>query len=203
MSVQKIINIVLGKKTGNGRKQAMSNFIAIDNNKLKRFVDACTTLRQIQHDENEYDTDTLLNEYRDAIVATMCGFDLINDDKHGWDAANSNGEYLEVKAVSSYCHSIKATFNDTTDEKCDRFAAPNNYLALAVWSDIITIDHITYGETCIFAEYLREKVHAAIRRGNLVRPRTQSISEGWLLQNGFKQYHIDERDTMALVRIDI
>lgn len=30
MSVQKIINIVLDKKTGNGRKQAMSNFIAID-----------------------------------------------------------------------------------------------------------------------------------------------------------------------------
>jgi len=36
-----------------------------------------------------YDTDTTINSIRDAIVANYLGFDLLNFDKHGFDAKKS------------------------------------------------------------------------------------------------------------------
>lgn len=181
----------------------MSSFVPIDKQNLERFVNACTLLQEIQHNDDEFDTDTLLNKYRDAIIADCLGFDMINDDKHGWDASDMTGRhFLEVKCVSTSSTSARATFNDTTDEKCDAFAKPGNYLALAVWSDIITIDHIVYGETQIFAEHLRNKVNIAVSQGDLVRPRTQSISESWFMRHGFMRYDVtgkDNRRNMQLI----
>lgn len=180
----------------------MSNFVSIDKQNLERFVNACTLLQEIQHADDELDTDTLLNKYRDAIVADYLGFGLINDDKHGWDASDITGRhFLEVKCVSASSTSVKATFNDTTDEKCDAFASPGNYLALAVWSDIITIDHIVYGETAVFAEYLRNKVNTAVSQGNLVRPRTQSISESWFMKHGFMRYDVTDKNSRMNMRL--
>ncbi len=48
-----------------------------------------------------YDTDTTINTIRDAIIANYLGFDLLNTEKHGFDAKKSNKEhFLEVKQCS-------------------------------------------------------------------------------------------------------
>lgn len=48
--------------------------------------DALDELTKFQERFNQYDTDTTLNTIRDSIVAYYLGYDLVNLDKHGFDA---------------------------------------------------------------------------------------------------------------------
>jgi len=49
-------------------------------------------LSKFQEKFNIYDTDTTINSIRDAIVANYLGYDLLNFDKHGFDAKKSENE---------------------------------------------------------------------------------------------------------------
>ncbi|WP_444548188.1 hypothetical protein [Candidatus Magnetomonas plexicatena] len=58
-------------------------------------------LTKFQEKFKIYDTDTTINSIRDAIVANYMGFDLLNFDKHGFDAKKSHkDEFLEIKQCS-------------------------------------------------------------------------------------------------------
>lgn len=41
-----------------------------------------------------YDTDTTINSIRDAIIANYLGYDLLNMDKHGFDAKKSKSNII-------------------------------------------------------------------------------------------------------------
>lgn len=47
---------------------------------------ALEELSNFQNKFKIYDTDTTINTIRDAIIANYLGFDLLNTDKHGFDA---------------------------------------------------------------------------------------------------------------------
>ncbi len=53
---------------------------------------ALEELRKFQEEFNSYDTDTTINEIRDSIVGNYLGYDLLNTEKHGFDAKNLKRE---------------------------------------------------------------------------------------------------------------
>ena len=62
---------------------------------------ALSELYKFQEKFDIYDTDTTINSVRDAIIANYLGYDLLNWDKHGFDAKKSKvNEFLEVKQCS-------------------------------------------------------------------------------------------------------
>jgi hypothetical protein len=61
---------------------------------------ALEELTKFQIEFNSYDTDTTINEIRDAIIANYLGFDLLNFDKHGFDAKHSKkNSFLKLNNV--------------------------------------------------------------------------------------------------------
>ena len=63
---------------------------------------ALEELTKFQEEFDNWDTDTTINEIRDAIIANYLGFDLLNFDKHGFDAKSSKkNKFLEVKQCTS------------------------------------------------------------------------------------------------------
>jgi hypothetical protein len=102
------------------------NYEKIDEVFLTKSLDVFQSLSRLQDEYNRWDTDTFMNEVRDAIAAKYLYYTHINTEKHGFDARRQNGnmefEYLEVKTASFASKSVwSATFNDTTLEKADLF----------------------------------------------------------------------------------
>lgn len=64
----------------------------------------------------------------------MPNFELVNTQKHGFDAKKSHHEniYLEVKQASLSAKSWRMTFNDTSEEKAEAFMDKKMFLALSV-----------------------------------------------------------------------
>jgi hypothetical protein len=55
-------------------------------------IGALEELSKLQNKFKIYDTDTTINTIRDAIIANYLGYDLLNFDKHGFDAKKRNME---------------------------------------------------------------------------------------------------------------
>ncbi|HOV17248.1 MAG TPA: hypothetical protein PLF50_07145 [Candidatus Cloacimonadota bacterium] len=94
-----------------------------------------------------YDTDTTINLIRDAIVANYLDYDLINREKHGFDAKKRKGEhFLEVKQCSFTTKIWGGTWNDTNEEKAKAFSDPRLHTAIALWRGASDLQFIVFGQ---------------------------------------------------------
>jgi hypothetical protein len=114
---------------------------------------------QAQHTTSE--TDTVINNIQDSIVALYFGYDLVNIKKHGFDAKNSvTNEFLEVKQCNS--SNWGGTWNDTTAEKAYIFQNPKVFIAIAVWENASKLKFIVYGQNPKIGLFLLDKVQNTI-----------------------------------------
>ncbi|PIP54724.1 MAG: hypothetical protein COX07_03770 [Bacteroidetes bacterium CG23_combo_of_CG06-09_8_20_14_all_32_9] len=106
-----------------------------------------------------YDTDTTINSIRDAIVANYLGFDLLNFDKHGFDAKKSKkNEFLEIKECSVSSKRLGGTWSDTNEEKAKAFSDKRLFTAVAIWKGASDLQFIIYGQHKGLGKYLLERV---------------------------------------------
>jgi len=79
------------------------DFQDIDGDFLSESIKALSPIQTIQKKYNKLDSDTFINEVRDSLVSRYLSFDLINIEKHGFDAKKDSCErFLEVKQVSFF-----------------------------------------------------------------------------------------------------
>lgn len=116
-------------------------------------------LNKFQDKFGNYDTDTAINEIRDAIIANYLGFDLLNFSKHGFDAKKSSKhEFLEVKQCSISSKSYGGTWNDTNIEKAKAFSDKRLFTAIAVWKGASDLQFMIYGQNKNVGKYLLHRV---------------------------------------------
>ena len=122
---------------------------------------ALEELTKFQEEFQSWDTDTTINEIRDAIVANYLGFDLLNFDKHGFDAKSSKkNKFLEVKQCSIFSKRLGGTWNDTNEEKAKAFSDKRLFTAVGVWKGASDLQFITFGQNKKLGEYLLQRVRA-------------------------------------------
>ncbi|HBV00858.1 MAG TPA: hypothetical protein DEF00_00490 [Candidatus Taylorbacteria bacterium] len=120
---------------------------------------ALQQLSEFQEKFSVYDTDTTINSIRDTIVASYLGFELINTEKHGFDAKrNRTGEFLEVKQCSLSAKRWGGTWNDTNIEKAKAFSDKRLFTAIAVWRGASDLQFIVFGQSEKLGEYLLKRV---------------------------------------------
>ncbi|MCA6085339.1 hypothetical protein [Candidatus Endomicrobiellum agilis] len=108
---------------------------------------ALEELSNFQNKFKIYDTDTTINTIRDAIIANYLGFDLLNTDKHGFDAKKRNeSKFLEVKQCSISSHSWDGTWNDTNEEKALAFSDKRLFTVVGVWKGANDLQFMVYGQ---------------------------------------------------------
>lgn len=118
-------------------------------------------LSKFQEKFEMYDTDTTINIIRDAIVANYLGFDLLNFQKHGFDAKKSKkNEFLEIKQCSISSKRLGGTWNDTNEEKAKAFSDKRLWTAVAIWKGASDLQFIVYGQHKDLGKYLLERVIA-------------------------------------------
>lgn len=118
-------------------------------------------LSKFQEKFEMYDTDTTINTIRDAIVANYLGFDLLNFQKHGFDAKKSKkNEFLEIKQCSISSKRLGGTWNDTNEEKAKAFSDKRLWTAVAIWKGASDLQFIVYGQHKDLGEYLLKRVIA-------------------------------------------
>lgn len=146
---------------------------------------ALNELTEFQKEFDSYDTDTTINEIRDSIVAMHLGYDLLNFNKHGFDAKSSeHGTFLEVKQCSISSQSLGGTWNDTNEEKAMAFSDARLFTAVGVWKGASDLYFMVYGQNPALGEYLLERVRAV---ANTSTRSTQSISVSKMIKDyGFK-----------------
>lgn len=106
-----------------------------------------------------YDTDTTINAIRDAIIANYLDFDLLNFDKHGFDAKKSGTEhFLEVKQCSVSSSEWNGVWNDTTEEKAKAFSKDNVFVVVALWKTALSLKFMIYGQNKNLGVDLLKKV---------------------------------------------
>ncbi len=101
------------------------------------------------------DTDTTINGIRDAIIANYLGYDLLNVDKHGFDAkSSSTGKFLEVKQCSISSQSWGGTWNDTNEEKAMAFSDERLFTVVGIWKGASDLQCMVYGQSPDLGEHL-------------------------------------------------
>lgn len=122
---------------------------------------ALKELSEFQEKFKIYDTDTTVNTIRDAIVANYFGYDLLNFDKHGFDAKKSKtNQFLEIKQCSISSNRLGGTWNDTNEEKAIAFTDIRVFTAVAVWKGASDLQFIVYGQHPNLGMHLLERVKA-------------------------------------------
>jgi hypothetical protein len=87
------------------------------------------------------------------------GYDLINTQKHGFDAKKSKtGEFLEIKQCSIVSGRWGGTWNDTSEDKARAFCDKRVWTAIGVWSGAANLEFIIYGQNPELGNYLLGKV---------------------------------------------
>ncbi len=108
---------------------------------------ALSELYKFQEKFDIYDTDTTINSVRDAIIANYLGYDLLNWDKHGFDAKKSKvNEFLEVKQCSISSGTWGGTWNDTNEEKALAFSDKRLFTVVGVWKGAHDLQFMVYGQ---------------------------------------------------------
>ena len=116
-------------------------------------------LSKFQEKFEIYDTDTTINAIRDAIIANYLGFDLLNFDKHGFDAKKSaDNQFLEVKQCSVSSESWGGTWNDTNEEKALAFSDERLFTVVAVWKGASDLQFMVYAQNAALGEHLHRLV---------------------------------------------
>lgn len=133
----------------------------VPNSFRMRGVIALDELTKFQEEFNSFDTDTTINEIRDAIVGNYLDYDLLNFNKHGFDCKSSKtGKYLEVKQCSIFSKRLGGTWNDTNEEKAMAFSDNRLFTAVGVWKGASDLQFIVYGQHSNLGKYLLERVRA-------------------------------------------
>ena len=141
---------------------------------------ALDELTKFQCEFENYDTDTTINEIRDAIVGNYLNYDLLNFNKHGFDAKNSKKEtFLEVKQCSIFSKKLGGTWNDTNEEKAKAFSNKKLFTAVGVWKGASDLQFIVYGQHEDLGKYLLERVRAV---ANTSTRSTQSVGIEKMIQ---------------------
>jgi len=141
---------------------------------------ALEELSKFQEEFDSYDTDTTINEIRDAIVANYLGFDLLNFNKHGFDAKNGKkNKFLEVKQCGIFSNRLGGTWNDTNENKAKAFSDNRLYTAVGVWKGASDLQFIVFGQHKGLGEYLLERV----RNRKEGSRSTQSVEIGKLVKD--------------------
>jgi len=122
---------------------------------------ALEELTKFQEEFKSYDTDTTINEIRDSIVGNYLNYDLLNFNKHGFDAKNSKtGKFLEVKQCSIFSKRLGGTWNDTNEEKARAFSDDRLFTAVGIWKGAADLQFIVYGQHKGLGKYLLRRVKA-------------------------------------------
>jgi hypothetical protein len=122
---------------------------------------ALEELTKFQEEFDNYDTDTTINEIRDAIVANYLGFDLLNFEKHGFDAKSSKKrKFLEAKQCSIFSNRLGGTWNDTNKEKAKAFSDKRLYTTVGIWKGASDLQFIVFGQHIELGKYLLKRVRA-------------------------------------------
>jgi hypothetical protein len=122
---------------------------------------ALEELTKFQSEFKSYDTDTTINEIRDSIVGNYLGYDLLNFNKHGFDAKSSQtNNFLEVKQCSIFSQRLGGTWNDTSEEKAKAFSNKKLFTAVGIWKGAADLQFMVYGQHKSLGEYLLERVQA-------------------------------------------
>jgi len=110
------------------------NYKEIPNHFQNKGIMALQELTNFQNEFESYDTDTTINEIRDSIIANYLNYDLLNFDKHGFDAKDSSqNKFLEVKQCSIFSKRLGGTWNDTNEEKAKAFSDPRYSSRSVAW----------------------------------------------------------------------
>src|SRR3989344_5121776 len=134
-------------------------FESLSNEFKQQGLLALQQLSEFQEKFSVYDTDTTINSIRDTIVASYLGFELINTEKHGFDAKrNRTGEFLEVKQCSLSAKRWGGTWNDTNIEKAKAFSDKRLFTAIAVWRGASDLQFVIYGQNKDLGKYLLDRV---------------------------------------------
>ncbi len=150
--------------------------------KMKGII-ALEELTKFQQEFDSYDTDTTINEIRDSIVANYLDYDLLNRNKHGFDAKNSqSGTFLEVKQCSIFSNRLGGTWNDTNEEKAKAFSDDRLFTAIGVWRGASDLEFMVYGQHKSLGEYLLQRVKAV---ANTSTRSTQNIT----IEKMIKEYN--------------
>ena len=143
------------------------------------------------------DTDTTINFIRDTIIADYFHFDLVNKEKHGFDAKKSRtDEFLEVKQCSVSAKRWGGTWNDTNLEKAKAFSGRKLFTAIAVWSGAEDLQFVVFGKSKKLGDYLKEKINNR-KKGSRS---TQTISITKLIGWGFEVYIPSGRSKKDLLK---
>ncbi|CAC9617414.1 hypothetical protein [uncultured Gammaproteobacteria bacterium] len=122
---------------------------------------ALEELTKFQSEFKSYDTDTTINEIRDSIVGNYLGYDLLNFNKHGFDAKSSQtNNFLEVKQCSVFSKRLGGTWNDTNEEKAKAFSNKKLFTAVGVWKGAADLQFMVYGQHKSLGKYLLERVQS-------------------------------------------
>jgi hypothetical protein len=136
-----------------GSFQPVSNEFKIEG------ITALQSLSGFQEKFQIFDTDTTINSIRDTIIASYLGYDLVNTEKHGFDAKKSKtGEFLEIKQCSIIAGRWGGTWNDTSEDKAKAFYDERVWTAIGIWKGAANLEFIIYGQNPKLGEYLLEKV---------------------------------------------
>ncbi|HEY4503749.1 MAG TPA: hypothetical protein VJJ28_01410 [Candidatus Paceibacterota bacterium] len=167
------------------------NFKPLSNNFKQLGLVALQQLSEFQDKFNIQDTDTTINSIRDTIVASYLGFDLVNWDKHGFDAKNNRtDEFLEVKQCSLSAKRWGGTWNDTNLEKARAFSNPKLFTVIVVWKGASDLQFMVYGQDKRLGKYLRERIKNR-KKGSRS---TQNIGIEKLIEWGFSVIIPPEKD---------
>lgn len=160
-------------------------YVQIDDSFIAETVKVLQPLYEIQEKYNKHDTDTFINEVRDSMVGRYLGFELVNEQKHGFDGKRTDKEeYLEVKQASFSSTTWGGTFNDTNLEKAEAFKDTKTFLAVAIWDGMTELLAMVYGQNSEIGYFLEEAVN---RVANSSTRSTQSLSVATLINKyGFK-----------------
>jgi len=157
-------------------------------------------LKQLSKFQNKfkiYDTDTTINSIRDTIIADYFDFDLVNTEKHGFDAKRSKtGEFLEVKQCGFLSKRWGGTWNDTNIEKAKAFSSSKLFTAVAIWNGASNLQFVVFGQHKKLGDYLLQRVK---NRKSGSRS-TQNIGIDKLIEWGFAVFIPPGRDKEVLLK---
>jgi hypothetical protein len=135
------------------------NFVEIDKSFLMKGVDLLQNIYSFQEEIKQFDTDTTINSIRDTIISNYLDYDLVNVEKHGFDAKKSKQDhFLEIKQCSFTSIRWGGTWNDTNEEKALAFQSDKLFTAVGLWKGASDLIFMVYGQNKLLGEYLFEKV---------------------------------------------
>ncbi len=135
-------------------------------------------------------------------VIQYLGFDLLNREKHGFDAKNSKkNKFLEVKQCGIFSKRLGGTWNDTNEEKAKAFSDKRLYTVIGVWKGASNLLFMVFGQHKDLGKYLLKRVKAV---ANTSTRSTQSVSiENLIRKYNFKVIVSPDQDKKEIYNLII